>query len=109
MLSPYYAAANLTFTEAQKTLALDYKKTLLYWDRLHTETSGLDALAVRQQVPGFPLLAVADPQMPIPAKSFNHLTIDCEGLVLSADGTYVCQNIGEKNEHDINILQILDE
>lgn len=50
-------------------------------------TTGLDALAVRKAELGFPLLALSDPQMPIPSQSFNRLTLDLEGLVLNADGT----------------------
>lgn len=89
MLTPYYGSANLSFTDAQKTLQLEYKKTLLYWDRFRVRTSGLDALAVRNAEPGFPLIALSNPQLPIPAKNFDHLTVDCEGLVLNADGSWV--------------------
>ncbi|THH12399.1 hypothetical protein EW145_g61 [Phellinidium pouzarii] len=87
VLNPYYGVANLTFTEAQETLNLTYRDTLLYWDHFHTKTSGLDALAIRKQEIGFPSVAPSDPPMPIPFE-FNHLTLDLEGLVLNADGTF---------------------
>ena len=68
-------------------MQLDYKDTLLYVDRARTKTSGLDALGVRPAEFGFPLIAIANPVMPIPNATFNHLTMDSEGLVLNADGT----------------------
>lgn len=82
VLTPYYGIANLSFEDAQKTLNLTYKSTLLYWDRgINVSTTGLDALAVRASQDG-------DPEMPIPSLDFNHLSVDCEGLALSADGTF---------------------
>lgn len=87
VLTPYYGTDNLSFVDAQKTLQLDYKETLLYFDRQETKTSGLDALGVRPAELGFPVLAVADPEMPIPNNTFSHLTLDLEGLVLNPDGT----------------------
>ena len=84
---PYYGTANLSFAQAQKTLQLKYKKTLLYFDRGHVKTSGLDPLGVRRAEFGFPLISVADPVMPIPNSSFSHLSMDNEGLVLNRDGT----------------------
>lgn len=89
VLSPYYGTANLSFADAQKTLALTYKRTVLYTERNDVKTTGLDALAVRPAVFGFPQIAVADPPLPIPAQTFNHLSLDLEGLVLNSDGTYV--------------------
>lgn len=53
------------------------------------KTSGLDPLAVRPAEIGFPLIALANPVEPIPNKTFSHLSLDAEGLVLNADGTYV--------------------
>ena len=87
MLNPYYDAANLTFNQAIDTLKLSVGKTILYTERQHKNTTGLDALAVRAAEPGFPLIPTQDPQMPIPSQSFNRLTLDSEGLVLNADGT----------------------
>lgn len=88
-LKPYYGAENLTFNQSQSTLELQYKKTLLYKDRFAVKTSGLDPLGVRPAQIGFPALAISDPEMPIPNSSFSHLTLDCEGLVLNADGSCV--------------------
>lgn len=85
VLSPYYGAVALNFADAQKTLALTYKSTLLYEERNDTKTTGLDALAIRPQDVGFPDDPLADPPMPIPFQ-FNHLTLDLEGLVLNEDG-----------------------
>jgi hypothetical protein len=48
----------LEYTTAAKTLQLAYDKTTLLYERLHKETTGLDSLAVRPDVPG-------DPQVPI--------------------------------------------
>lgn len=86
-LTPYYGVTNLSFADAQQTMHLDYKDTLLYFDRGRTKTSGLDTLGVRPAEFGFPLLAIADPVMPIPNSTFKHLSMDSEGLVLNADGT----------------------
>ncbi|OCB87488.1 hypothetical protein A7U60_g5393 [Sanghuangporus baumii] len=80
-LRPYYGTADLSFTDAQATLALQYKRTLLYWDVFNLPTTGLDGLGVRQPFLGFP-------ELPIASESFNHLSADCEGLVLNADGTF---------------------
>ncbi|KAL5527507.1 hypothetical protein ACEPAG_6308 [Sanghuangporus baumii] len=80
-LRPYYGTTGLSFTDAQKTLVLQYKRTLLYWDLFNVPTTGLDGLGVRQPFLGFP-------ELPIASESFTHLSIDCEGLVLNADGTF---------------------
>ncbi|KIP05896.1 hypothetical protein PHLGIDRAFT_128612 [Phlebiopsis gigantea 11061_1 CR5-6] len=88
VLSPYYGAADLTFNQSQKTLNVTYKRTLLYKDRFGVKTSGLDPLGVRAAELGYPLVALADPIVPIPNSSFSHLSMDNEGLVLNADGTF---------------------
>jgi len=90
VLKPYYGTANLSFADGLQTLALTYKRTVLYTERLGKKTTGLDALAVRPQTFGFPGLATADPPLPIPAlnSSFNRVTLDMEGLALNADGTF---------------------
>lgn len=92
MLTPYYGTANLTFDQSLSTLLLQYKSTLLYKDRFDVKTSGLDALGVRPAEFGFPLLAIADPEMPIPNDTYSHLSMDNEGLALNPDGTYVTFN-----------------
>lgn len=87
VLNPYYSTSALSFTSAQQTLQLTYQNTLLYTERQGAKTSGLDAQGVRDAQSGFPSTPTADPQMPIPSKSINRLTLDLEGLVLNADGT----------------------
>ena len=87
VLNPYYSTSALSFTDAQDTLQLTYKDTLLYTEREGAKTSGLDAQGVRAAQSGFPSTPTADPQMPIPSKSLNHLSLDLEGLVLNTDGT----------------------
>jgi hypothetical protein len=62
---------------------------MLYTERQAAKTTGLDAGGVRAAQSGYPQVATADPQMPIPSKSDNRLTLDLEGLVLNDDGTYV--------------------
>lgn len=89
VLSPYYGTANLSFTAAQNTLKLDYKKTILHFERNDTKTSGLDALAVRPAQVGFPQFVDADPEMPIPSTQLPHLCLDTEGIISNADGTSV--------------------
>ncbi|TFY75187.1 hypothetical protein EWM64_g8824 [Hericium alpestre] len=87
VLSPYYGTSDLSSADAQKTLQLTYKSTVLYEDKNNTKTTGLDAAGVRPAQSGFPSVAAADPEMPIPSKSDNRLTLDLEGLVLNADGS----------------------
>ncbi|EPQ52875.1 hypothetical protein GLOTRDRAFT_64673, partial [Gloeophyllum trabeum ATCC 11539] len=88
VLSPYYGTDDLSFTAAQQTLKLDYKSTLLYYERNDTKTTGLDSLAIRPQQDGYPQNSLADPPMPIPNITYNHLCTDAEGLALNADGTW---------------------
>jgi hypothetical protein len=66
---------------------LKYKKTTLRFERESKNTSGLDPLVVRNAQYGFPFIAAADPQMPIPSMDEPHLSIDAEGLVSNKDGT----------------------
>ncbi|TFK45876.1 hypothetical protein OE88DRAFT_1088639 [Heliocybe sulcata] len=88
VLSPYYGTANLSFTAAEQTLQLDYRSTLLYYERNGTRTTGLDSLAIRPQQDGYPQNVLADPPMPIPNATYNHLCTDAEGLALNADGSW---------------------
>ena len=81
VLQLYYDDADLTFSEAQETLQLQYRQTLLYVDEFNNKTTGLDALGVQPAEGVFPVL-------PVPSEVFNHLSVDCEGLVLNADGSY---------------------
>lgn len=91
MLTPYTGSANLDFVTAQQTLQLTYIDTVVQFDRGGGNTSGLDALGVRPAESGFlidPLTApLADPVMPIANETYQHLTIDAEGLVAISDGT----------------------
>jgi hypothetical protein len=66
--------------DAQKTLSLKYRKTLLYSELGWGHTSGLDPAAVRPRI-------LFDPYEPIANASYKHLSLDAEGLVLNADGT----------------------
>lgn len=86
--SPYYGTSNLEFTDAQKTLQLQYKKTILQLERNNTKTSGLDSLAVRPAQPGYPLTVDADPAMPIASIAEPHLSLDVEGIISNPDGTW---------------------
>jgi hypothetical protein len=108
VLSPYYGTSNLSFNQSQSTLKLTYTKTLLYKDRFDVKTSGLDPLSVRPAEPGFPLIPFANPDEPIPNKTYSHLSLDSEGLVLNADSTYVydCRSVFIARQI-LNILSIL--
>jgi hypothetical protein len=86
-LTPYYGSTNLKFAAAQQTLKLQYKKTMLTFERNHTKTSGLDPLAIRPAQSAVPATIFPDPQMPIASTALPHLTIDAEGLVSNSDGT----------------------
>ncbi|KAI0777991.1 esterase-like activity of phytase-domain-containing protein [Irpex lacteus] len=92
VLKPYYGTSNLSFNDSQSTLKLNYKSTLLYKDRL-------------------PLIALANPVEPIPNKTFSHVSLDAEGLVLNADGTFwVSDEYGpyiHHFDHAGNLLQTL--
>ncbi|KAJ7617309.1 esterase-like activity of phytase-domain-containing protein [Roridomyces roridus] len=88
VLTPYSGTADLTFAQATQTLQLAYKNTTLEFERNNTKTSGLDPSAIRAAQAGSPANPLADPQMPIASTSEPHLTIDAEGLVANADGSY---------------------
>ncbi|KAJ7466582.1 esterase-like activity of phytase-domain-containing protein [Mycena galericulata] len=88
VLTPYSAAAALTFAEAAQTLQLTYLNTTLEVERNNTKTSGLDPAAIRAAMPGAGTNPLADPQMPIASTVEPHLVVDAEGLIANADGTY---------------------
>ncbi|KAL0581259.1 hypothetical protein V5O48_000742 [Marasmius crinis-equi] len=88
VLTPYTNSKKLSFADAQKTLQLTYKNTTLMFERNDVKTSGLDALAVRPAQDGFPAVTDADPEMPIPSTDYSHLSLDVEGVVAVADGSY---------------------
>ncbi|KAF9480369.1 hypothetical protein BDN70DRAFT_832977 [Pholiota conissans] len=87
-LAPYTSSANLDFASAQQTFKISYSSTLLEVERNNVKTSGLDPAAIRPAQSGFPTVPTADPQMPIASSSEPHLTLDIEGIVLNADGSY---------------------
>lgn len=111
IFTPYTGADNLTFEAAQETLQLFYINTTLQFDRGGGNTSGLDAgrlsfihgtcmftectafrsflcvEAVRPVEDGFPIVVLADPQMPIADDAEPHLTLDIEGIIAHLDGT----------------------
>ena len=89
-LTPYYSSVPLSFSAAQRTLALFYRDTLLYVERDDKTTTGLDALEVRAAQTGFPEAADADPVVPIAGSGGgdpDRLSLDLEGLVLNGDGS----------------------
>jgi hypothetical protein len=86
-MTPYYGQTALSFAAAQQTLQLTYSDTLLYYERGGVASTGLDALGVRPAQSGYPTSQLADPPLPIPSTSFNHLSLDLEGLALASDGT----------------------
>ncbi|KAJ7604436.1 esterase-like activity of phytase-domain-containing protein [Mycena polygramma] len=88
VLTPYYNSTNLSFEEAQKTFALTYKDTTLVFERNDTKTSGLDPAAIRAAQTGFGTNPLADPQVPIASTAEPHLSVDAEGVVANADGTF---------------------
>ncbi|KAG5336907.1 hypothetical protein C0989_011574 [Termitomyces sp. Mn162] len=88
VFSPYYGSSKLSFSDAQDTLVLTYRKTVLRYERNNVKTSGLDPTAVRAAQSGFPSDPTADPQMPIASTSEPRLTIDAEGLVADDDGSF---------------------
>ncbi|KDR70938.1 hypothetical protein GALMADRAFT_144404 [Galerina marginata CBS 339.88] len=87
-LTPYTSSTKLDFATAQETFRITYVNTTLEVERSNVKTSGLDPNAVRPSQSGFPTVPTADPQMPIASSSEQHLTLDIEGIVLNADGSY---------------------
>ncbi|KAI0682256.1 esterase-like activity of phytase-domain-containing protein [Earliella scabrosa] len=82
VLSPYYGTEELDFNDAQNTLNLTYRSTLLYTERDAQKTTGLDALGVR------PAQALtADPVLPVSGPN-GRLSVDAEGIALNADGSF---------------------
>lgn len=89
VLTPYTDSANLSFQDAQNTLQVTYRNTVLSFERLHKKTSGLDPNATRPAQPLSDFIPFLDPQMPIISKADNRLVLDVEGLVANQDGTCV--------------------
>ncbi|ELU38563.1 hypothetical protein AG1IA_07411 [Rhizoctonia solani AG-1 IA] len=100
VFSPYYSKNKLDFDTAAKTFSIQYKSTLLYSkgsiygafalssltdDRLMLApgfpTSGLDAISSIPNTSTYPVL-------PAPGSSSSKISVDAEGLVLNADGSF---------------------
>ncbi|KAJ7150764.1 esterase-like activity of phytase-domain-containing protein [Mycena filopes] len=88
VLTPYTGTAPLSFAAASQTLLLTYQNTTLVVERNDTKTSGLDPGDIRGAAPGFGTTPLADPQMPIASTAEPHLSVDAEGIVANADGTF---------------------
>ncbi|KIM37285.1 hypothetical protein M413DRAFT_448582 [Hebeloma cylindrosporum] len=88
ILTPYTGSANLSFQDAQQTLQVTYRNTVLSYERLHKKTSGLDPTSVRAAQPLSNFIPFLDPEMPIISKADNRLVLDVEGLVANKDGTF---------------------
>ena len=86
-LQPYYCSTPLSFTDAQQTLKFSNIRTILEFERYYKTTTGLDATAVRAASRHFPKDPNADPEMPIASESFQHLSVDVEGIASNTDGT----------------------
>ncbi|KAF5359713.1 hypothetical protein D9756_002857 [Leucocoprinus leucothites] len=85
-LTPYYDSNKLSFSSAQKTLVLEYKKTVLEFDVGQKTTSGLDPEGVRM-----PSQAINSPfpgPLPVVSATDNRLTLDVEGIIANADGSF---------------------
>ena len=82
MLTPYTKSKKLSFEDAQKTFQVTYTGSVLKTERDGKKTTGLDAAAIRDA-------SGIDPQLPIPSTSIDRLSLDVEGMVANADGSYV--------------------
>ncbi|KAL1715163.1 esterase-like activity of phytase-domain-containing protein [Schizophyllum commune] len=82
VLTPYTKSKKLSFEDAQKTFQVTYTGSVLKTERDGKKTTGLDAAAVRDA-------SGIDPQLPIPSTSIDRLSLDVEGMVANADGSYV--------------------
>lgn len=85
ILAPYYDSAKLDFKQAQKTLELTYRDTVLKVDANGKATSALDPQGIRPpaaQDASFP------GDLPIVSKADDRLTIDVEGMVANPDGSW---------------------
>ncbi|KAJ1300752.1 hypothetical protein OPQ81_002396 [Rhizoctonia solani] len=79
ILSPYYGSSKLDFDTASKTFRIQYNSTLLYSKAPGFLTSGLDAISSIPNTTVYPIL---------PAPDLTKLSVDAEGLVLNADGSF---------------------
>lgn len=81
VLTPYEKKKKLTFEDAQATLQVAYTGTILKTERDGKKTTGLDAAAIRDA-------SGIDPQLPIASMSDDRLSLDVEGMVANADGSF---------------------
>ncbi|GAB1525470.1 hypothetical protein RhiTH_008633 [Rhizoctonia solani] len=81
VFSPYYSKNKLDFDTAAKTFSIQYKSTLLYSKAPGFPTSGLDAISSIPNTSTYPVL-------PAPGSSSSKISVDAEGLVLNADGSF---------------------
>ncbi|KAF9553142.1 hypothetical protein CPC08DRAFT_788318 [Agrocybe pediades] len=88
VFSPYTGSANLSFSGAQKTLQLKYRKITYMYDRYHRKTSGLDPTYVRNAQVGSKGNPLRDPDVPVVSNSDQRLVLDVEGLVANKDGSF---------------------
>jgi hypothetical protein len=86
-LTPYYDNDSLSFKKSKKTLNLTYQSTLLYDGLFSVKTSGLDPQAIRPADADASTNPLAQPQLPIANSTYQHHSVDAEGLVLNNDGT----------------------
>ena len=76
-LNPYYGSTNMTYNASKALFPLTYQNTLFYHESNGVNSTGLDALGVRNGTVKLPTDSNAD----------NRITFDSEGLVINADGT----------------------
>lgn len=86
-LNPYEEDKGLSYDDAKETLILSYVNTTLQFERNGAKTTGLDATSWRAAENGYPSFVFADPDMPVPL-SINRLSMDVEGIVANADGSF---------------------
>ncbi|KAF8915283.1 esterase-like activity of phytase-domain-containing protein [Mucidula mucida] len=86
-LNPYEEDKGLSYDDAKETLILSYVNTTLQFERNGAKTTGLDATSWRAAENGYPSFVFADPDMPVPL-SINRLSMDVEGIVSNADGSF---------------------
>ncbi|KAF9446969.1 hypothetical protein P691DRAFT_732245, partial [Macrolepiota fuliginosa MF-IS2] len=85
-LEPYYGTRNLSFNDAQKTLRLTYKNTVLEFDVNRKTTSGLDPQSAR--LPDQRLRSSFPGPLPIVSSADNRLVLDVEGMIANPDGSF---------------------
>ncbi|KXN82128.1 hypothetical protein AN958_03182 [Leucoagaricus sp. SymC.cos] len=85
-MTPYYDSKKLTYSAAQKTLILQYKKTVMEYGVSGKTTSGLDPQGVR--MPSQATNSSFPQPLPIVSASDDRLVLDVEGIIANADGSF---------------------